>query len=376
MCPMIQRGASVCDAQVLLSALTLRGIEADWCAYKSAPDRGQNAGYTLSSSPHIHFQVTLSLVMNVSDPSVVSPVLAIPGALPSLGDTFGSLLIATFISLVLYGIGMHQTFRYFQEYRKDRRILQMFVGLLISPQNSVADTFHTLICCHVCYYYLVVDYFNPLDLQKGIWSIRTSIITIAQAYDFSIAPRAPVMGTTSVESFCVRNLVQLLLSVHQIDNVFVVGSKYRYFAIFADQNTPRSSSFCAPLLTGLLRQGFGAGRYTAATFDDFAKFAHGFNDQHHHPVHHQHWLSALQILNSRKGLANAHADAFTVPTIDLLKPIGQSTTSTHGEHMFFSGAIRVNAERSDTLVLRPDDRTSREEDSAGLDVYQLQNMKA
>ncbi|KAI0788180.1 hypothetical protein C8Q74DRAFT_1366942 [Fomes fomentarius] len=97
-----------------------------------------------------------------------APVLP-RAALPSIDETFGAVLIGSFIGLMLYGLTVHQTFRYFCMYPGDARFLKATVFLLF-----LTDTLHTVVCFHINYHYLVVNYFNPFGLLSGVWSIRPS----------------------------------------------------------------------------------------------------------------------------------------------------------------------------------------------------------
>ncbi|TBU39146.1 hypothetical protein BD309DRAFT_872910 [Dichomitus squalens] len=88
--------------------------------------------------------------------------------LPALDNTYGALLLGTFIGLMLYGLTVHQTYRYFRLYPTDILIL---VYLVIYPTS---------------YYHLVSNYFNPIALLKGHWYIITSTsglsIFVCQAF--------------------------------------------------------------------------------------------------------------------------------------------------------------------------------------------------
>ncbi|PIL32269.1 hypothetical protein GSI_05514 [Ganoderma sinense ZZ0214-1] len=97
------------------------------------------------------------------DPSVA---LALEGT-PSLGSTFGAIMLSTFFSLMLYGLTAHQTFRYFRMYQGDIPFFKILVFAIFA-----ADTFHSATLMHMCYYYFVINYFNPLAFIVSIWSIQ------------------------------------------------------------------------------------------------------------------------------------------------------------------------------------------------------------
>ncbi|KAI0750015.1 hypothetical protein C8Q80DRAFT_1101397 [Daedaleopsis nitida] len=81
-------------------------------------------------------------------------------ALPSLDQTFGAVLLGSFIGLMLYGLTIHQSFRYFRLYPTDAPYLKATVRVAARPRHrDVADSYH----------YLVTNYFNPLGLLDGVW---------------------------------------------------------------------------------------------------------------------------------------------------------------------------------------------------------------
>ncbi|KAI1784886.1 hypothetical protein LXA43DRAFT_1100910 [Ganoderma leucocontextum] len=99
------------------------------------------------------------------DPTAIPAGL--PLAAPSLGSTFGAIMLSTFFSLMLYGLTAHQTFRYFRMYGGDIPFFKILVLAIFA-----ADTFHSATLMHMCYYYFVVNYFNPLAFLVSTWSIQ------------------------------------------------------------------------------------------------------------------------------------------------------------------------------------------------------------
>ncbi|KAI1788233.1 hypothetical protein LXA43DRAFT_648995 [Ganoderma leucocontextum] len=70
------------------------------------------------------------------------------------------MLIGTFLGLVLYGITLHQVYRYSRLYSSDRIELKFAVYCTV-----VLETVHMALSCHTCYYYLVSSYFEPEKLE-------------------------------------------------------------------------------------------------------------------------------------------------------------------------------------------------------------------
>ncbi|KAI0363611.1 hypothetical protein BV20DRAFT_118590 [Pilatotrama ljubarskyi] len=117
-----------------------------------------------------------ALPFNMSDPAEVQQVLglllsAVRSELPSLQDTFGAYLICTCLGCMLFGLTTHQTYRYYRLYPTDGISLKFLVASLLA-----LDILHTITSIHVCYFYLVTNYFNPLSMSTGVWSIRLGIV--------------------------------------------------------------------------------------------------------------------------------------------------------------------------------------------------------
>ncbi|EMD38581.1 hypothetical protein CERSUDRAFT_113765 [Gelatoporia subvermispora B] len=106
-----------------------------------------------------------------------------------LNSTFGAAYIGAMVTLVLYGITSLQSYLYYAYYPKDDRSLKFTVGLpstrlrslLTSQAYQVAavwilDTLHVALVCYSMYYYLILNYANPLALFHGIWSLDVSVL--------------------------------------------------------------------------------------------------------------------------------------------------------------------------------------------------------
>ncbi|EIW57916.1 uncharacterized protein TRAVEDRAFT_48939 [Trametes versicolor FP-101664 SS1] len=90
---------------------------------------------------------------------------------PPLDNTVGVVLLCTFLGCMLFGLTIHQTYRYFRLYPTDGWRLKTFVTVLF-----VLDVFHTVLTIHMCHFYLINNYFNPARLVEGVWSIRMSVM--------------------------------------------------------------------------------------------------------------------------------------------------------------------------------------------------------
>ncbi|KAK0445932.1 hypothetical protein EV421DRAFT_1795752 [Armillaria borealis] len=98
---------------------------------------------------------------------VPSPIL------PSLGDTFGALLIGAIIAAVLFGIMNLQVLIYYKRYPNDWSLYLYSVALL-----WILDSVHFALGTHALYYYLIDMYgnlFSALE-ENGIWSLRLQLL--------------------------------------------------------------------------------------------------------------------------------------------------------------------------------------------------------
>ncbi|KAI9067890.1 hypothetical protein FKP32DRAFT_1672613 [Trametes sanguinea] len=94
-----------------------------------------------------------------------------PG-LPSLTNTFGAILIGSYIGFIIYGLTLYQTFYYYKAFPNDRLYLKLLVGVVLTM-----ETWHTVLCMHTCYHYLVTNFFNPPALLDGCVPINLVCIS-------------------------------------------------------------------------------------------------------------------------------------------------------------------------------------------------------
>ncbi|KAI0353712.1 hypothetical protein OH77DRAFT_1522272 [Trametes cingulata] len=120
--------------------------------------------------------------------------------LPSLDGTYGALLVGTFISAILYGMTLHQVYRYLRTCPSRSPARYYVLGLLF------LDTFHTVLCMHACYWYLISNYYKPLQLTKGVWSV--DLLPVA-------------VGCTIITCQC-----------FYARRVYLIERKYKYVVVF------------------------------------------------------------------------------------------------------------------------------------------------
>ncbi|KAI0326043.1 hypothetical protein GY45DRAFT_1364146 [Cubamyces sp. BRFM 1775] len=142
----------------------------------------------------------MTLPANTTTTSPVVDSLPMLPQVPSLHNTYGAVLIGTYVSLMLYGMTLHQAYRYSRLSTSDSSATKYYVAGLL-----VLDTFHTILCMHMCYWYLVENYFDPLRLYTGVWSINVLSV---------------VVGVTIICCQC-----------FYARRVYLLGRRYRYLVL-------------------------------------------------------------------------------------------------------------------------------------------------
>ncbi|KAI0648729.1 hypothetical protein C8Q79DRAFT_946776 [Trametes meyenii] len=102
------------------------------------------------------------------DPAVLIRLVEAQFDIPK---TFGAYLICTCLGCIMLGLTIHQTYRYFRFYPNDILSLKLLVILVL-----VLDIAHSISSMHICYFYLVSNYFHPQRLWNSVWSFRMIIL--------------------------------------------------------------------------------------------------------------------------------------------------------------------------------------------------------
>ncbi|TBU38213.1 hypothetical protein BD309DRAFT_972428 [Dichomitus squalens] len=87
-------------------------------------------------------------------------------------NLYGALLLGTFFSLILYGLMLHQTYRYFRVYPNDEVNIRVLVWCAL-----VCETLHTIFSMHGIYRSLVTNYNDTAASSMTIWSFDALPIT-------------------------------------------------------------------------------------------------------------------------------------------------------------------------------------------------------
>ncbi|KAI0326044.1 hypothetical protein GY45DRAFT_1259780 [Cubamyces sp. BRFM 1775] len=106
------------------------------------------------------------------------------GGVPSLDNTYGAVLLGTFFGLILYGLAVHQAYRYSRLQFGD----PIWTKAYVSVMSHVLDTFHVILCMHMTYYYLVDNYFKPEILFTRVWyvpyTVNLSTFSLIPSFSF------------------------------------------------------------------------------------------------------------------------------------------------------------------------------------------------
>ncbi|KAH9932746.1 uncharacterized protein BXZ73DRAFT_101284 [Epithele typhae] len=128
---------------------------------------------------------------NASNATVVNlGVVPLPGSI-HIESTFGAIFLGGCLSVILYGLCMHQTYGYYRSQYSDSPILRLLVAVVI-----LLDTTQVALVTHSIYFYLVINYFNPAALLKAVWS-------------FDLVPAFAAMITITSQSFFLTRVALL-----------------------------------------------------------------------------------------------------------------------------------------------------------------------
>ncbi|PIL34895.1 hypothetical protein GSI_02682 [Ganoderma sinense ZZ0214-1] len=124
----------------------------------------------------------------MADNSVVE--LDLPSILLSeLKEVFGSFLVGTVLSAVVYGVSVLQAYVYFRNGGQDSKYLRFFVAFLFA-----LDTLSMVLNFEGLYQYVVTDFGDLLSLLKLPWSMVTwYTLLISVAVDLDWYPDAVVV---------------------------------------------------------------------------------------------------------------------------------------------------------------------------------------
>ncbi|KAJ8487649.1 hypothetical protein ONZ51_g4038 [Trametes cubensis] len=123
----------------------------------------------LSQASYIFFFA----VYIISTTQMNLPLTAQSG-LAAFWETLGVVALAVIIGLMLYGLTLHQVYRYFKMYPKDLPCHKTFVAVVLA-----LETWHTILWLVAGYHYLLQVRFTDISRVEGHWSVRLSIVATA-----------------------------------------------------------------------------------------------------------------------------------------------------------------------------------------------------
>ncbi|KAI0668077.1 hypothetical protein C8Q78DRAFT_1081481 [Trametes maxima] len=99
--------------------------------------------------------------------------LSIPATLglPSLDSTLGAVYVGMVVGVMLYGLTVHQTYRYFKLYPSDKYYVKTLVIIIV-----MLETLHSVLWAIVGYHYLITEALNITGLLLGHWSVRLTVL--------------------------------------------------------------------------------------------------------------------------------------------------------------------------------------------------------
>ncbi|KAI0751766.1 hypothetical protein C8Q80DRAFT_1268955 [Daedaleopsis nitida] len=127
-----------------------------------------------------------------------------------LDDIFGAYLLGTFAGIVLYGLSVHQLYRYYRLFPSDSLFIRFLVGVVI-------------------YYWLVAHYLDIGELVKGVWSLEVIFIPVSSMHVRVIAYITWVPKALPI----ILSLLMLTTQLFFAKRVFLLGPRYRQVVAIA-----------------------------------------------------------------------------------------------------------------------------------------------
>ncbi|KAI0326510.1 hypothetical protein GY45DRAFT_1328862 [Cubamyces sp. BRFM 1775] len=149
--------------------------------------------------------------------------------LPALDNTYGALLLGTCFGLMLYGLTLHQTYRYYRLYPKDRLWIKCLVAGIV-----LLETFHTIMCITAVYYQLVTHYSDLATLVEG--NIVLGLLSLAAGLTNLICQCFYVYRVYQLGSHYGYKLpVAIAIACMVCDLAFIVAAVIEAFLVDLDQ---------------------------------------------------------------------------------------------------------------------------------------------
>ncbi|KAJ3017971.1 hypothetical protein NUW54_g452 [Trametes sanguinea] len=92
----------------------------------------------------------------------------------TMAKTIGAVALGVVLGIMLYGLTIHQVYRYIKMYPSDKPALKMFVVLIL-----LLETLHTALWLIAGYHYLIEQPFVTVASLNGHWSVRLTVLITA-----------------------------------------------------------------------------------------------------------------------------------------------------------------------------------------------------
>ncbi|KAI0656138.1 hypothetical protein C8Q70DRAFT_935927 [Cubamyces menziesii] len=217
---------------------------------------------------------------------------------PALDNTYGALLLGTvfgtmsqhllantinvieFLVIRLYGLMVHQTYRYYRLYPKDR----FWIKSLVRPLRFLLfETLHTTLCIVAVYSQLVTHYFEPATLITGSWRVitgcpsscshqRRGVVRAQRSFCVNVGSHYGYKLLVSIPAVSPNNHPVLPDSLH----AFIVATTVEAFRLSLTQFPPfgTNSTFVVARLSSIWMCSprralpYGNAHYSAAPYSD------------------------------------------------------------------------------------------------------------
>uniref|UniRef100_A0A0W0G6F0 DUF6534 domain-containing protein n=1 Tax=Moniliophthora roreri TaxID=221103 RepID=A0A0W0G6F0_MONRR len=155
------------------------------------------------------------------------------------GSTFGSFLVTIILSSCLYGVTCLQTWYFFRHYN-DRLLLRGVVLAIL-----ILETLHEIMAIHAVYYYLIINYANPLASLDIVWSV-IGLIAVTDAlntivhlfYTAQIYKISNKKGWWICVILCLLKMVQLVVEwVASSIYIMVGGVQMHSYMLYFENET-------------------------------------------------------------------------------------------------------------------------------------------
>ncbi|KAH9970917.1 hypothetical protein BJV74DRAFT_247373 [Russula compacta] len=152
-------------------------------------------------------------------------------AIVDIQSSFGAVFIGLFVSTILFGVTLTQTWIYYHSgscRERDPKTLKWFIALLV-----VMDTLHSILCFYTLYWYLILNYGNLASLEDNMWAMNAQIgvnTLVAFSVQLFYARRVYLMSHSFIPSLIIAGMSCLYfgLGIEFLVKIWIYKSYSRY----------------------------------------------------------------------------------------------------------------------------------------------------